>query len=100
MMDMNQPRWQRLLVAAALVTSGAIAGANMSLNVAHGEVSATPEPPTFKAGDVPILKDISATLRQMDARLARLEITAQKIQATAAARSVTKTDAKVNVKAN
>jgi len=100
MMDMNRPRWQRLLVAAALVTGGAIGAANMSLNVAHGEVSATPDPPMFQAGGVPILKDISATLRQMDSRLARLEITAQKMQATAAARSVTKTDAKVNVRAN
>jgi hypothetical protein len=32
---------------------------------------------------VPILQEISATLRQMDGRLARLEVVAQKLQARA-----------------
>ena len=49
-----------------------------------------PEPPTFQAGSVPILKEISVTLRQMDARLARLEVTAQKVQAAAARGAVAK----------
>jgi hypothetical protein len=64
-------------------------GASISTtNQAHGEVTGTPEPPTFQAGSVPVLREISATLRQMDARLARLEVTAQKMQAAAARSAV------------
>jgi hypothetical protein len=85
---MNQPRWQRIVMAVALATSGVIVGANMSAtNVAHGEVTGTPEPPAFQSGgqqSVPILREIASTLRQMDARLARLETVAQKIQLNAA----------------
>jgi hypothetical protein len=71
-------------MTAALIVAGVVVGANLSpTNVAHGEVTGTPEPPTFQAGSVPILREISATLRQMDARLARLEVTAQKMQTAA-----------------
>ena len=43
----------------------------------------------FQAGGVPILKEISATLRQMDMRLARLETVAQKLQTAAVRNAVT-----------
>ena len=85
---MNQPGWQRIVIAVALATSGVIVGASISTNnPAHGEITATPEPPAFQSGSqqsVPILREIASTLRQMDARLARLEITAQKMQMKAA----------------
>ena len=59
-------------------------GPNISTtNQAHGEVRGTPEPPAFQTGgqlSVPILRDIAATLHQIDARLARLETVAQKLQ--------------------
>ena len=62
--------WQRAATAAALVAAGVLVGTNISTtNRALGEVTAMPEPPTFQAGSVPILKDISATLHQMDAAL-------------------------------
>jgi hypothetical protein len=90
---MHSPKLQRILLAALLAAGGVVVGANMSsTNIAKGEVTARPEPPTFQAGGVPILKDISATLRQMDGRLARLESVAQKMQAAAAARSLTRND--------
>jgi hypothetical protein len=87
---MTQHKLQRAALAVALAGSGMIVGANFSpTNVAHGEIRGTPEPQAFQAGSVPILKEISGTLRQMDMRLARLEIVAQKLQ-TAAVRNAVK----------
>jgi len=51
---------------------------------AWGEVRAEPPPKSFETGgqlSVPILRDISATLHQMDARLARMEAVAAQVQA-------------------
>ncbi|HEX4413654.1 MAG TPA: hypothetical protein VH107_08495 [Lacipirellulaceae bacterium] len=74
----------RAVGAIALAAGGVLVGANISTtNVAQGEVSGTPEPPAFQAGDqlaLPILRDISVTLHQTDARIARLEAVAQKLQ--------------------
>ena len=87
---MTQRKLQRAAMAVALAGAGLIVGANFSpTNVAHGEVRGTPEPPAFQSGgqqSVPILREIASTLRQMDMRLARLEIVAQKLQ-TAAVRN-------------
>ena len=44
--------------------------------------SGTPEQPQFQSGSVPVLRDISATLHQIDSRLARLETVAQKLQSS------------------
>ena len=57
---------------------------------AHGEVTAAPEPPAFQTGgqlSVPVLKEIAATLHQMDARLARLETAPRRCKCNAAADS-------------
>jgi hypothetical protein len=62
-------------------------------NEAQGEVRATPQPQSFQTGgqlSVPVLREIAATLRQIDSRLARLETVAQKLQASRSA------DGKVN----
>lgn len=86
---MNQSKWHRVVVVIALAVTGVIVGANLSSNVAHGEVRGTPEPPAFQSGgqqSVPVLREIAATLRQIDSRLARLETVAQKLQ-TSDARS-------------
>jgi hypothetical protein len=65
-----------------------LAGANLSTTKeAHAEVTGRPEPPAFQSGgqqSVPILREISGTLRQIDMRLARLETVAQKLQMAAA----------------
>ena len=78
--------WQRLLIGLALAAGCMLIGATIpTTNQAIGEVSrGAPEPPAFQNGSVPILREISATLRQMDGRLARLETIAQKMQAKAA----------------
>ena len=76
----------RFVIGLALAASCIVVGATIpTANQAHGEVRGTPEPPTFQAGSVPVLREISATLRQIDTRLARLETMAQKLQASAAA---------------
>jgi hypothetical protein len=83
-MWMTRQKTVRVVGALALAASGVLVGANLSTtNVAQGEVRGTPEPPAFQAGDqlaLPILRDISLTLRQMDGRLVRLEAVAQKLQ--------------------
>ena len=83
---MKQFSWQKTLIGLALATGCVLAGAVIPItNQVHGEVTAgAPEPPAFKAGSVPILQEISATLRRMDTRMARIETIAQKMQAKAA----------------
>lgn len=85
---MSRLNWKQMAFGSVFAVACMIVGASVSTTKqAHGEVTGTPEPPTFQAGSVPVLREIAATLRQMDARLARLEVTAQKMQATAAARN-------------
>jgi hypothetical protein len=83
---MKRCSWQKLLIGLALAAGCMLVGAAIPMtNQALGEVRAgAPEPPAFQAGAVPILREISGTLRQMDGRLARLEAVAQKLQAKAA----------------
>jgi hypothetical protein len=64
-----------VLVGAALSTSG----------MALGEGQPANQPQHFQSGaqlSVPILKEIAATLKQMDARLARIETAAQQFRPT------------------
>jgi len=81
---MNRRILPKLAVGMGLVGAGIIAGAAVSTsNEAHGEVRTTPPPQAFQSGgllSVPVLQEISATLHQIDARLARLETVAQKLQ--------------------
>ncbi|HJQ80691.1 MAG TPA: hypothetical protein VJ828_12080 [Lacipirellulaceae bacterium] len=82
---MRLMRFRNTIMAMLLVTVGTIAGATMSATrEANAEIRATPQPQSFQSGgqqSVPILKEIAATLHQMDSRLARLETLAQKMQA-------------------
>ena len=75
---------QRAVIGTALIASGVLAGAAVSTsNEAHGEIRGTPPPQAFQSGGqlaVPVLKEMAATLHQIDARLARLEAAAQKLQ--------------------
>jgi hypothetical protein len=53
------------------------------VKVAQGEIRTTAPPQAFQSGgqlSVPVLREIAATLRQIDSRLARLEAAAQKLQ--------------------
>jgi hypothetical protein len=77
---------QQGLIAALVVAASILAGAVVSSsNRAQGEVRVTPPPTAFQSGgqlSLPLLKEIAATLQQIDARLARLESIAQKLQTT------------------
>jgi hypothetical protein len=84
---------RQLLLGGLLAVAAMAVGASLtSTPPAYGEVNGSVERPAFQTGgqlSVPVLKDISATLRQIDARLARLETVAQRMQAAAASRGAT-----------
>ena len=80
-------------IGLALVCAGVLAGGVLpSVRVAQGEVRTGPPPAAFQSGgqlSLPLLKEIAATLRQIDSRLARLETVAQKMQTPRPARAGT-----------
>jgi hypothetical protein len=84
--------WEHSLMAFVLIAAGVIAGAYMSTTKeAYAEVTGRAEPPAFQSGgqqSVPILREISSTLHQIDGRLSRLEIVAQKMQMASARRAL------------
>jgi hypothetical protein len=83
---MRQVNFQQVAIGMVLAMCCMLVGANiLTTNQARGEVRGTAEPPTFQAGSVPVLREISSTLRQIDSRLVRLEAIAQKMQTQAAA---------------
>jgi hypothetical protein len=80
---MKRETLNRFGASAVLLVGGIIAGAALESSQALGEVRSGPPPTAFQSGgqmSVPILKEIASTLHQMDARLAKLEIVAQKLQ--------------------
>ena len=81
---MNRTVFHKWAASGVLLLMGIVMGMGFqSSNTALGEVRAGPPPTSFQSGSqqsVPILKDIAATLRQMDGRLAKLELAAQKLQ--------------------
>jgi hypothetical protein len=88
---MNQAKLQRIVLALALAVTGVMVGSTLSTTKqARGEIQLAPEPDSFKTGgqlSVPILKDISATLHQIDERMARLELVFQKLQTMRASKA-------------
>ena len=76
--------WRNVLVGVGLLAAGLWLGsAAPPPSAAWAEIRTTPTPETFQSGgqqSVPILKEIAATLHQMDARLSRLEVTAKLMQ--------------------
>jgi hypothetical protein len=81
---MNRNVFHKWAASGALLLVGIVMGMGFqSSNTALGEGRTGPPPTAFQSGSqqsVPILKDIAATLRQMDGRLAKLELAAQKLQ--------------------
>ena len=63
--------------AAALVGAGMFIGSNITMpEIAWGQIITTPQPQHMLSGgqmSVPILQDISATLKEIDGRLSRME---------------------------
>jgi hypothetical protein len=87
---MKRDRLNRLAAGSVLLAAGMFIGAAVSTsNEAHGEVRAGAPPTAFQSGgqlSLPVLKEIAATLHQIDSRLARLETAAQKLQTTSASK--------------
>ena len=83
---MRQLRFRDGLLGLSLVAAGIVGGAAIAPSrQAQAEIRTTPPPQSFQSGgqlSVPVLKDIAATLKQIDSRLARLETVAQKMQTT------------------
>jgi TolA-binding protein len=75
---------RQTIIGLLLFAAGAIAGAAMTATrEARAEIGETPRPQALQSGgqqSIPVLKEIAATLHQMDSRLARLEALAQKMQ--------------------
>jgi len=74
---------KKCLCAAALVGAGMFLGANVTMpTIAWGQIVSTPQQQHMLSGgqmSVPILQDISATLREIDGRLSRMETLAKQM---------------------
>jgi hypothetical protein len=83
---MNRTNLYQLLIGAWLLGAGLMLGTVLPPpRAAWGEVTEVPPPAAFKSGgqlSVPVLQDISATLNQIDGRLARMEALFNKLATT------------------
>jgi len=82
---MSVRNWKPIATSFCLLGAGMIIGSALNAPpAAWGEVrTGTPPAVAFQSGgqqSVPILREIAATLVQMDGRLARLETLAQRMQ--------------------
>ena len=72
-----------LICATALLGGGMFIGSSVSMpSIAWGQIVTTPQPQHMLSGSqmsVPILQDISATLREIDGRLSRMENLAKQL---------------------
>jgi hypothetical protein len=87
---MSMRKWRHVVVSFCLLGTGMMLGSALNTSsTAWGEVRRTPPPQAFQSGSqqsVPILREIAATLQQMDGRLARLEAMAKEIHGTGSIR--------------
>ncbi len=76
-LDARPKTFRNALCAAALVGAGMFIGSNVTMpTVAWGQIITTPQQQHMLSGgqmSVPILQDISATLKEIDGRLSRME---------------------------
>jgi hypothetical protein len=79
-----RPRWPHALAGIGLLVGGLGAGSIATRpTAAQGQIVNPAAQQRLTSGDVlslPVLEEILATLRQMDARLAKLESVAQQMQ--------------------
>jgi hypothetical protein len=75
---------RRLAVGALLLGTGVLAGAALnSTGAARAEVQSAAQPQHFQSASqlsAPVLKEIAATLKQIDARVAHIEAAAQQVR--------------------
>lgn len=74
---------RNLLCALTLVGGGMFIGSNISVpTIAWGQIVTTPQQQHLLSGgqlSLPILQDISATLKEIDGRLSRMEAVAKQL---------------------
>lgn len=72
-----------VICAMALIGAGMFIGSNVTIpTIAWGQIITTPQPQHMLSGgqqSVPILQDISATLKEIDGRLSRMETVAKQL---------------------
>lgn len=75
--DASSRSLRTVFCAAALVSAGMFLGSNFTMpEIAWGQIVTTPQPQHMLSGgqmSLPILQDISATLKEIDGRLSRME---------------------------
>lgn len=75
--DVPRRSLRYLFCALALVGAGMFIGSNVTVpSIAWGQIVTTPQPQHMLSGgqlSLPILQDISATLKEIDGRLSRME---------------------------
>lgn len=83
--EMNASRrsLRNFVCAMSLVGAGMFIGSNVTMpTIAWGQIITTPQPQHMLSGgqmSVPILQDISATLKEIDGRLSRMEAVAKQL---------------------
>ena len=82
-MSASQRSLRNFVCAMSLVAAGMFIGANVTRpSNAWGQIITTPQPQHMLSGgqmSVPILQDISATLKEIDGRLSRMETVAKQL---------------------
>ena len=84
-MEMNASRrsLRNFVCAMSLVGAGMFIGSNVTMpTIAWGQIITTPQPQHMLSGgqmSVPLLQDISATLKDIDGRLSRMETVAKQL---------------------
>jgi hypothetical protein len=89
---------KRFATYVVLVGAGIVAGAGwMPSGLPHAAAQSSDQPQHFQSGSqlsLPLLQEIAATLKQMDARLARIETAAQQVQPARGKQAPTRSDSK------
>ena len=84
-LEMNPSRrpLRNFVCSMSLVGAGMFIGSNVTMpTIAWGQIITTPQPQHMLSGgqmSLPILQDISATLKEIDGRLSRMEGLAKQI---------------------
>jgi hypothetical protein len=81
-MNASRRSLRNFVAAMTLLGVGMFLGSQVSVPVADAQIITTPQPQHMLSGgqmSVPILQDISATLKEIDGRLSRMETLAKQL---------------------
>jgi hypothetical protein len=89
---------KRIATCVVMVGAGFVAGAGwLPSGLPRAAAQSSDQPQHFQSGSqlsLPLLQEIAATLKQMDARLARIETAAQQLQPARGKQAPTRSDSK------